>query len=73
MPAKNSPSATPSKARTKIVTDDNGVSYTLHYGGGSLKHFDIDPRIDLTRPIWAQVQKLEREDKRAAKKAATAA
>lgn len=52
-----------------IVVDENGKEYVLH-GFGWAKDFplDIDPRIDLTKPIWEQVQRLERLDRRSALK-----
>jgi DNA-directed RNA polymerase subunit H (RpoH/RPB5) len=52
-----------------IVVDDDGTEYILHgYGWAKDYPLDIDPRIDLTQPIWEQVQRLERLDKRAEQK-----
>jgi hypothetical protein len=52
-----------------IVVDDDGKEYILHgYGWAKDNPLDIDPRIDLTKPIWEQVQRLERVDKRAEQK-----
>lgn len=54
-----------------LVTDENGKTYILHgYGAGKLRHLDIDPRIDLTKPIWDQVQRLARRDKKQSREAA---
>ena len=68
MPAKKTTPKTAPAAK-RIVVDENGKEYVLH-GFGWAKDFslDIDPRIDLTKPIWEQVQRLERLDKRSALK-----
>ena len=50
-----------------IVSDQSGRSFTLEgYGSGHGLPLDVDPRIDLTLPIYEQVQRSEA--KRAAKK-----
>ena len=43
-----------------IVSDESGQSYVLKgYGSGKGLPLNIDPRLDLTKPIYEQVQKLE--------------
>jgi len=57
-----------------LVTDEKGDSYVLHgFGWGKDHPLDIDPRIDLTKPIWEQVQRLAKLDKRQAQKPVVAA
>jgi len=52
-----------------IFTDDDGqIHFIKGYGSGLTKELDLDPRIDLTKPIWEQVQRLERLDKRSISK-----
>jgi len=46
-----------------IVSDESGQSYTLPRSTGRPLLLDIDPRIDLTRPIYDQVQKIAARDK----------
>jgi len=59
---------------THLVTDEKGDSYVLHgFGWGKDHPLDIDPRIDLTKPIWEQVQRLAKLDKRQTPKPAAAA
>ena len=46
-----------------IFTDDAGQTHFIKgYGAGRNKPLDLDPRIDLTQPIWEQVQKLNQQD-----------
>jgi hypothetical protein len=46
-----------------VFTDDAGHNHFIKgYGAGREKKLDLDPRIDLTQPIWEQVQKLEQQD-----------
>ena len=68
-------SATKNPLRPKhLVTDEKGDSYVLHgFGWGKDHPLDIDPRIDLTKPIWEQVQRLAKLDKRQTQKPAAAA
>ena len=55
-----------------VYTDESGASYMLPgYAVETGIELDIDPRIDLTQPIWEQVKRLDAEDRRAAE--ATAA
>jgi len=71
MPAKkNAPKTAPGAKR--IVIDENGNKRVLHgFGWGKDFPLDIDTRIDLTKPIWEQVQRLAAKDaRRASKKAA---
>ena len=52
-----------------VYTDESGVSYTIP--GYAIKTglpIDIDPRIDLTKPIYEQVMKLQAKDKAAARR-----
>ena len=45
------------------VTDEAGNTYTMHgFGAGKGVMNDIDPRIDLTKPIYEQVFKLRKLD-----------
>jgi len=68
MPAKKTIPKTAS-APKHIVVDENGKEYVLHgFGWAKDSPLDIDPRIDLTKPIWEQVQRLERLDKRSISK-----
>jgi hypothetical protein len=46
-----------------VFTDDTGETHFIKgYGAGRNKPLDLDPRIDLTQPIWEQVQKLAQQD-----------
>lgn len=55
-----------------VYTDESGASYMLPgYAVETGIELDIDPRIDLTQPIWEQVKRLDAEDRRVAE--ATAA
>jgi len=46
-----------------VFTDADGQTHFIKgYGAGRDRKLDLDPRIDLTRPIWEQVQKLEEHD-----------
>ena len=63
------------KAAEHIVVDEDGTEYILH-GYGWAKEFgvlDLDPRIDLTKPIWEQIQRLDRLDKRQEQRSKAAA
>lgn len=51
-----------------IVSDESGASYTFK-GRGGRPRLEIDPRIDLTKPIYEQVMKLMAKDKAAEAKA----
>jgi hypothetical protein len=53
-----------------FVSDGEGNEYQLH-GYGSMKDCmpDLDPRIDLTAPIWEQVQNLAAKDRATERKA----
>lgn len=44
-----------------IVSDESGQSYTFR-GRGDRPTLEIDPRIDLTKPIYEQVQRLAKKD-----------
>ena len=44
-----------------IVSDESGRSYTFK-GRGDRPTLEIDPRIDLTKPIYEQVQQLAKKD-----------
>ena len=44
-----------------IVSDESGQSYTFK-GRGNRPPLEIDPRIDLTRPIYEQVMRLAVKD-----------
>lgn len=71
MPAKKT-SKSPT-ASTRVVVDENGKEYVLHgFGWGKDYPLDIDPRIDLTKPIWEQVQRLAAQDSRRRTKRAAA-
>jgi hypothetical protein len=54
-----------------VFTDDDGQTHFIKgYGFGRGKQeLDLDPRIDLTAPIWEQVQKLREQDAAAENKA----
>jgi hypothetical protein len=57
-----------------VYTDESGASYTLP--GYAVKRgigIELDPRIDLTKPIYEQAAKLDAKDKAAARKRQTAA
>jgi hypothetical protein len=46
-----------------VFTDDAGQTHFIKgYGEGRGKPLDLDPRVDLTRPIWEQVQKLAEQE-----------
>jgi hypothetical protein len=65
MPAKSEIVETQTKPAPSIVIDDDGEEYVLHgFGWGKDFPLDIDPRIDLTKPIWEQAQRLAAQDKR---------
>ena len=52
-----------------VYTDESGQSYTLP--GYAVKcgiGIELDPRIDLTKPIYEQVMKLDAKDKAAERK-----
>ena len=52
-----------------VYTDESGQSYVLP--GYAVKRgmgIELDPRIDLTKPIYDQVAKLDAKDKAAARK-----
>ncbi len=51
-----------------IVSDEAGNSFTFK-GRGDRPTLDLDPRIDLTKPIWEQAQKLAVKDRAAAARA----
>jgi len=51
-----------------IVSDEAGTSFTFK-GRGDRPTLDVDPRIDLTKPIWEQAQKLAVKDRAAAARA----
>ena len=73
MPAKKVVQPEPtSPASRHVVVDEDGKEYVLHgFGWGKDYPLDIDPRIDLTKPIWEQVQRLAaKNSKRTSKKAA---
>jgi hypothetical protein len=56
-----------------VYTDESGQSYTIR-GRGDAPGLDIDPRIDLTKPIYEQVIKLAAKDRaKKRKRQATAA
>lgn len=46
-----------------VVTDESGESYTFRERPHRPLLFDIDPRIDLTKPIYDQVAALDATDK----------
>ena len=51
---------TTKKTKTQIIlSDKSGRSYVLPRSAGRPLLLDIDPRIDLTQPIYDQVRKLE--------------
>jgi len=52
-----------------VYTDESGASYVLP--GYAVKRgigIELDPRIDLTKPIYEQVLKLDAKDKAAERK-----
>ncbi len=52
-----------------VYTDESGQSYTLPgYAVHTGLPPEIDPRIDLTKPIYEQVMKLAAKDKAAKRK-----
>jgi hypothetical protein len=52
------------KKKQRVVVDDDGKEYVLHGFGWALDYgpLNLDPRLDLTKPIWEQVQRLDRID-----------
>ena len=50
-----------------FVSDESGQTYTIPARGDYPK-LDIDPRIDLTKPIFEQVKRLQAKDRAAALK-----
>jgi hypothetical protein len=52
-----------------VVSDESGASYTFPRPTGRPLLLDIDPRIDLTKPIYEQVMKLQTKDKAASARA----
>lgn len=53
-----------------IFKDANGETHFIKgYGSGLTKELDLDPRIDLTAPIWEQVQRLRKQDAESERKA----
>jgi len=56
-----------------VYTDESGQSYTIR-GRGDSPGLEIDPRIDLTKPIYEQVIRLAAKDRnKRRKRQATAA
>ena len=51
-----------------VVSDESGVSCTIKDTGNE-PTLEVDPRIDMTKPIWEQARRLARQD--AAKERAT--
>jgi hypothetical protein len=46
-----------------VFTDAAGqTQFIKGYGTGKNKRLDLDPRINLTQPIWEQVQRLAQQD-----------
>ncbi len=46
-----------------VFTDEAGQTHFIKgYGAGRNSPLDLDPRIDLTQPIWEQVQKFAQQD-----------
>jgi hypothetical protein len=45
-----------------IIGEDGKEKFIRGYGAGRHNLPVLDPRIDLTRPIWEQVQRLARKD-----------
>ena len=67
MPASGK--VTVNKTRTQIVlSNGNGRSYALPSSADRPLLLDLDPRIDLTKPIYEQIQKAEAKDRIAATK-----
>jgi hypothetical protein len=57
-----------------FFTDEQGNEHFIRgYGVGRHNPPDLDPRIDLCKPIWEQVQRLARKDQREEKKRSEAA
>ena len=58
-----------------ILVDEKGNELFLKGYGAGLNRppLNLDPRIDLTKPIWEQVERLERKDKREDRKHSEAA
>ena len=55
------------KTKTQLIlSDESGQTYTLPRMQDRSLLLSIDPRIDLTKPIYEQVQGLEAKDKTAA-------
>ena len=53
----------------RIYTDESGMSFTLPGRPEGAPTLDLDPRIDLTKPIYEQVLKLAAKDKATAARA----
>ncbi len=52
-----------------VFTDEAGVSFTIKgYGVETGLPEEVDPRIDLTKPMYDQVMKLDAKDKAAKRK-----
>jgi len=72
MPVAEKITVTRSGADT-VYTNENGESYTIR-GRGERPGLEVDPRIDLTKPIYEQVIKLAAKDRaKKRKRQATAA
>jgi hypothetical protein len=53
-----------------VFTDASGQTHFIKgYGEGRAKHLELDPRIDLTLPVWEQAQKLAEQEARLESKA----
>ncbi len=58
------------KTKTHILlSDESGQTYTLPRVRDKSLLLSIDPRIDVTKPIYEQVQRLDASDEAAALKA----
>jgi hypothetical protein len=55
-----------------VYTNETGESYTIR-GRGEGPGLEIDPRIDLTKPIYEQVMKLAAKDRAKRRKRPAAA
>ena len=53
----------------RVYTDESGESFTLPGRLAGAPTLDLDPRIDLTKPIYEQVLKLAAKDRGAAARA----
>jgi len=72
MPAAGKVTVTRIGADT-VYTNESGESYTIR-GRGEGPGLEVDPRIDLTQPIYEQVMKLAMKDRaKKRKRQATAA